>query len=108
VREIAGRSADRNVGGVTKKKIMTAYREKNIRIAYALSKCDGPVTATQVRCDYDCPIDTYRVMYSNSYKWFKFLGNAKFILSAAGKRMLESGEYKEVVDFFENDLGNKR
>ena len=108
VREIDGRSADRNVGGSSKTKLMTAYREKSIKIAYVLSFVGEPATAALLRKEFDCPEDTYRVMKGNYYRWFKFLGNARFALSAAGKKMLQSGEFREIVTFYSDFYNNKK
>jgi hypothetical protein len=106
-REIDGRSADRNIGGSNKRKIMTAYREKNIRIAYVLSMLDAPASASHIRSEHECPMDTYSIMYRNSYKWFKATGDAKFTLSAAGKKMLAGGEFAEIVEFYKNYYEDK-
>jgi len=100
LKEISGRSNDKNIGGSTKTKLMTAYREKSIKIACALSTLSEQATAVQLRKDFDCPPDTYQVMKGNFYRWFKFLGNAQFTLSAAGKKMLTSGEFEEMKSFY--------
>ena len=104
LREIGGRSNDTNVGGVTKTKLMTAYREKCIKIACALHIAGKPQTSTELRKRFDCPPDTNTVMKRCTYNWFVFLGNATFELTKRGLAMLEGGEFAEMVEFYRKEL----
>jgi len=104
LREISGRTNDTNIGGVSKTKIMTAYREKCIQLACALYVLGKPQTAAHLQRKYACPINSNGTMKNCAYGWFKFLGNALFELSPKGKSMIESGEFDETVQFYLKDM----
>jgi len=104
LREIYGRTNDTNIGGSSKIKIMTAYREKSIKIACALHTLGEHATAPQLRRNYSCPPDTYQVMKRNFYGWFKFLGNAMFELTTKGKKMLISNEFADTVKYYMDEM----
>ncbi len=83
LREIAGRSGDYNVGGVTGRPILTAYREQAIFIACCLDKW-GPQTPTALRKRGTCE-KTQAVLFRNVYNWFERLDRGLYGLRASGK-----------------------
>jgi hypothetical protein len=71
LREIAGRSGDYNLGGSTKRQILTAYREQAIFIALCLDRF-GPMTPCGLRTCGASP-KTQNILFRNVYGWFERL-----------------------------------
>lgn len=94
--EIAGRSADINSGGSNNKKLLTAYREKCIKISCALYE-NGPMRASELVKKFGCDKNAYDIMYSNFYGWFK-REDGVFNLTAAGAAVVEGAEFAEIVE----------
>ncbi len=93
LKEFAGRSGDYNVGGSTKRKLMTAYRERALRCAMALA-CHGPSAPKQVRDWTACP-NVAPMLRANVYGWFRRLGVGRYELAPAGREALR--QYSEAV-----------
>ena len=100
--EMDGRILD-NIGGSTKTKITTAYKHKAIRIAYALNKI-GEYKPSKLVKEYDCPIDTYNILYRDYYGWFNRVGKGLYALSDKGKKALKDEQYKEIICTIEKEL----
>lgn len=83
LREIAGRSGDYNVGGATRRPILTAYREQAIFIAACLEKW-GPQTPAALRARGTCE-KTQNVLFRNVYNWFERLDRGLYGLKASGR-----------------------
>lgn len=66
--EIIRRSDDYNIGGTTRRKQLTAYREEAVALALHLYEC-GPMRAAAAKNALDIP-KAYRIMYQNYYGWF--------------------------------------
>jgi len=95
--EIAGRAVGQNVGGVTRTKINTAYREQAIRIACAMETF-GELSAKQLVRTYGCASGAYRVIYINTYGWFERRGKGLYGLSREGEVFLRTDEqFREVI-----------
>lgn len=86
-KELAGRSADMNVGGQSGAKVVTAYRERAMGIAQILAR-HGPMSAKELRQNHGCGEDTSNILYRNHYGWFKRIGRGQYALSAAGETSL--------------------
>lgn len=71
LREIVERSADYNVGGVSKRPIMTAYREQALYIALCLDRF-GQSTPAKLRALGACA-KTQSILHRNVYGWFERL-----------------------------------
>lgn len=93
LKEFSARSGDYNVGGSTKRKLVTAYRERAIQCAMALS-VHGASAPRQVRDWTGCP-DAGSLLRTNYYGWFRRLGVGQYELAPAGRAALH--EYAEVV-----------
>lgn len=91
--EFKERSGDYNVGGSTRRKLMTAYREKALRCAYALHM-SGPLAPSQVAAitGYSQSGQTLR---NNYYNWFDRIGRGKYMLRPEG--ILALTEYNDVI-----------
>ncbi|MGO4182838.1 DUF2161 family putative PD-(D/E)XK-type phosphodiesterase [Paenibacillus sp. TAF43_2] len=91
--EFKERSGDYNVGGSTGRKLVTAYREKALRCAYALHT-SGPLAPREVAA-----ITGYRrsgeTLRSNYYGWFDRIERGKYSLRPEGAAALT--EYSNVI-----------
>ncbi|MBI4556640.1 MAG: hypothetical protein HY706_03585 [Candidatus Hydrogenedentes bacterium] len=96
--EAAGRSSDYNQGGVTRQKLMTAYREAAIHIACCLEQ-HGPLSPRQLRALNTSP-KTTSILYDNYYGWFERVRRGIYALSPRGKE--ELGKYSDFVSHYKN------
>jgi hypothetical protein len=96
LREMAGRSGDRNEGGSTGRKIITAYRENAIKIAWHLSR-EESLSPKELRALGTGP-KTTPILYGNVYGWFERLGHARYGLTEKGRNALP--DYADITDKF--------
>lgn len=91
--EFKERSGDYNVGGSTRRKLVTAYREKALRCAHALHT-SGPLAPREVAAitGYSRSGETLR---SNYYGWFDRIERGKYKLRPEGEAALT--EYGDVI-----------
>ncbi len=88
LREIEKRSGDYNIGGSTRRKIVTAYREEALRIAQQL-KVLGPSLVRAVAKGAEST-KAGSILLNNYYGWFQRLGRGTYQLTAQGERALET------------------
>lgn len=100
LKEIDGRTVDLNVGGVTGRKIATAYTEKCINIACILDKY-GPLSPKEIR-SYGGDEKCRNIMVSNVFGWFEKLGNALYGITNEGRLGLM--EYPELEKYYTEKL----
>ncbi len=97
MREIGGRhAADTNTGGVTGRRIATAFTEKCVQLACILIE-QGPLTPKQLRsmgADENCS----GILYRNSYGWFDRLGNGIYAVNEKGRT--EINNYPELYEYY--------
>jgi hypothetical protein len=79
--EYSNRKTSINVGGVSKTKIMTAYKEEVIKIGKAL--INGPLQTKEVKKCTGIQKAT-NILYDNYYKWFKRVSRGVYQLSELG------------------------
>jgi hypothetical protein len=91
--EFKERSGDYNVGGSTKRKLVTAYREKALHCAYWL-KVSGPSSPRQL-CEWTANAKVPFLLRNNHYGWFVRVKRGVYRLTAAGEQALE--QYAEIV-----------
>jgi hypothetical protein len=96
LKEIEGRTGDRNVGGSTKTKLMTAYKENCIQIAYLLER-EGPQSPKALR-KLGTGDKTLSILRNNYYGWFEKVQRGIYAISEKGKEELNA--YPEVVTYF--------
>lgn len=96
LKEISGRSGDYNVGGCTRKKIVTAYREMAIQIAVCLN-ARGTLSPKALRM-MGCSDKSRDILARDVYGWFDHVGRALYAIRPAGKCALL--EYGELTQFF--------
>ncbi len=98
--EINGRTVDMNVGGVTKKKIATAYTEKCIHIACILDTY-GEMSAAELR-RHGADEKAYSILHFNAYGWFKKVRKGVYGITDKGRRGLL--EYPELEAYYTEKL----
>lgn len=99
--EIAGRRTDINKGGGNRVKVMTAYRERAIKIACILENTDC-LSARELVNTYGCEGDVYSILRRNQYGWFEKTGRGLYALGPKGRQELEQAEFTEVVEYYRN------
>jgi hypothetical protein len=96
LKEISGRSADFNVGGSNRRKIMTAYKENCIQIACFLEN-RGPLSPKAL-IQMGTGDKTPSILTKNYYGWFERIKRGTYIISDKGK--LEVKEYTELGNYY--------
>jgi hypothetical protein len=96
LKEISGRNGDYNVGGSTKTKIMTAYKENCIQIALYLNQ-NGPLSPKALR-DLGTGEKTQSILRQNYYGWYEKVNRGIYSISEKGKMELQ--DYPELVKFY--------
>lgn len=101
LKEFNERTGDFNKGGKNKTKILTAYREKSIKIACFLEKLVKSSGAELKKIG--CEKDATTVMYNNFYGWFYKIGKGVYILSEKGRNYLDGEEFAEIIEFYRKE-----
>lgn len=98
--EMKNRQMDVNVGGMTRRKIITAFREKSIRLACILER-EGQVStaALRERGMEDC----IGILSRNYDKWFQRVEKGVYALSEKGKEALGMEDYAKIVAFYREE-----
>ncbi|MFD2043104.1 DUF2161 domain-containing phosphodiesterase [Ornithinibacillus salinisoli] len=96
IKEMNGRSADYNIGGSSRKQIMTAYRENCVQIACYLEKHGelSPKALVQMGTGKK----TQSILSKNYYGWFIRIKRGVYILSEKGKQEIK--EYPDLVAYY--------
>ena len=101
-KEIAGRRFDKNIGGSTKTKILTAYKEASVQIAVMLEDKPEGTSAKHLVAHYGCPANTNPIMHRNVMGWFERPSKGIYRLSPRGHKELTQPIYAEAVLFWRN------
>jgi hypothetical protein len=88
--EHSRRKGDPNRGGVTRVKIVTAYRQAALRLARALAD-GGPQKCADLRRGCDVPMAT-DILSANYYGWFERIERGVYGLTEAGRAGLAQFE----------------
>lgn len=98
--EMENRQMDVNVGGMTRRKIITAFREKSIRLACILER-EGQIStaALRERGMEDC----VGILSRNYDKWFRRVEKGVYTLSEKGREALEMEDYAKTVAFYRKE-----
>lgn len=100
VHEFNERSGDYNVGGSHATKLVTAYREKALRVALALQE-GGEMAPRQVR-ERSGVGTAPAILQRDYYGWFHRSGYGRYVLTPAGADSLR--EYAHVVDAWRREI----
>lgn len=96
LREAAARYQDHNVGGSTRRKLITAYRENAVQIACCL-ELYGKCSPKQLR-EWGTGEKTYAILHNNVYGWFNHADKGIYELSETGALALE--EFRELAHHY--------
>lgn len=91
--EFRERSGDYNVGGSTGRKLVTAYREKALRCAWALQSA-GPLAPRQIIA-ITGNSRSADMLRSNYYGWFERIARGQYSITSAGSEALN--QYGDVI-----------
>ena len=94
--EFNGRTFDGNLGGATRRKLLTAHRERALHIACVLEKIGDSSMATLIR-DYNCHKNTAHMLPRNLYNWFTKVEKGVYALSDNGRAALKDPQFAEIV-----------
>lgn len=90
LKEFEQRHTAFNTGGVTKTKIITAYRERTLMIAYYLQ--NGPLSIKEIKAltlDYKCA----SILQNNYYNWFDRVDRGIYQLNESGRKEMLNYSY---------------
>ncbi|XEC96404.1 DUF2161 domain-containing phosphodiesterase [Paenibacillus tarimensis] len=93
IHEFKERSGDYNVGGVSKRKLITAYREKALQCAWTLQQ-HGQLAPRQV-AEFTGYRRAAELLRNDYYGWFERISRGVYGLRPAGSAALE--QYADVV-----------
>ncbi|MEI2666198.1 DUF2161 domain-containing phosphodiesterase [Rossellomorea sp. LJF3] len=100
VKEIEGRSADYNVGGTNKTKIMTAYKESCIHIACCLEK-HGPMSPKNLT-KLGTGDKTPSILQKNYYRWFERVKRGVYQITDTGREEMQ--KYPALVSYYSQKI----
>ncbi|MCK5757847.1 MAG: hypothetical protein KAH14_02050 [Clostridiales bacterium] len=104
LKEHRGRSENYNTGGSVRTKLVTAYRENSLKIAYTLK--DRESMKTKELREAGCSDKTTTILYDNHYGWFLKVSRAEYTLSEDGEKALK--EYREIVKHIVKDKNDEK
>jgi hypothetical protein len=104
ISEITGRHGDYNVGGSTRQKLMTAYKENAIQILCYLHKY-GQLTIGQLK-ELGTGPKTGAILQKNFYGWFERVAKGVYQVTSKGIQSLT--DYPELVTFYLEELNKPR
>lgn len=100
LKEIEGRTIDMNIGGVTGRKIATAYTEKCINIACILDTY-GELSPKQIKF-YGGDEKCGNILRINAYGWFEKVRKGIYRITLEGRKGLL--EYPELEQYYTEKL----
>ncbi len=91
---------DANIGGMTRRKIITAYRERVIRLACILER-EGEISLAELRAR---GLEELAALLSRNYeKWFVRVEKGVYALSEKGKTELKRADYAKVAAYYRQE-----
>jgi hypothetical protein len=103
LREFNGRRISQNTGGVTGKKLQTAYLEAAIQISVFLKEHKKLKTTELVALG--CSERAAKILYHNHYGWFQKTGRGEYKLKA-GKATVIARENQAIWQYYAANLTN--
>ena len=103
--EFNGRTFDGNLGGGTRRKLLTAHRERNLHIACVLEKL-GQAKPSELVKKYNCVEYAQRLLAINIYGWYLKVERGVYALSDTGKDALADQQYADVVAYYRKAAEN--
>lgn len=102
MKELSLRSTNLNTGGSHQKKIVTAYRENAVKIAFYMAYY-GMSSIKELK-NAGCGSKTASILQNNFYGWFRRAAYGKYILSDTGMAILEAKEYEELIKYYKSEV----
>lgn len=99
--ELEGRQADGNTGGMTRRKIMTAFREKSIHLCCLIEKY-GEISTAQLK-EWGLTDGYAAILSRNYYRWFRRVEKGVYTLTDEGRNALTDGDYRKAVEFYRKE-----
>jgi hypothetical protein len=96
IKEASSRSGHYNTGGSTKKKLVTAYREKAVHAACCLMKY-GPLSPVRIN-KLGVGARAANILQDNHYGWFTRVSRGIYELDNSAKEFLDA--YPELVEHY--------
>lgn len=96
IKEHNARTGNHNKGGVTRTKLMSAYREQALHIAVLL-ELNGELTPKALK-ELGASEKTGNILSKNYYKWFEKTESKCYRLSDTG--LIALAEYTELVEYY--------
>nr|WP_272495787.1 DUF2161 domain-containing phosphodiesterase [Bacillus pinisoli] len=103
LKEIDGRSADYNIGGSSRTKIMTAYKENCIQIASYLQHY-GPLSPKALR-ELGTGDKTPSILSKNYYQWFERVSRGVYVITEKGIEDLT--EFPDLVQYYNQKISEQ-
>jgi hypothetical protein len=103
VKEYDKRKGDYNIGGVNRTKILTAYRESSLMIAYLMS-LNGPLSVKKLKELGSDSKKTADIISKNFYGWFEKEDRGVYKLSVKGSDALI--DYKSFINIVKASGGS--
>ncbi|NJD02620.1 MAG: hypothetical protein FIA99_08510 [Ruminiclostridium sp.] len=100
IREVEARYANYNVGGSSKRKLMTAYRENSVFVACCFLKY-GPLSPAQLK-KLGTGVKTPSILSKNFYGWFEKISKGIYSLNPQAEEFLQG--YPELVSHYMEKL----
>ena len=102
LKEIDGRSADFNVGGSNRTKIMTAYKENCVQIACFLN--DFGALSPRILMKLGTGNKTSSILTKNYYGWFERIKRGTYMITEKGK--LEIKEFPDLIEYYKEKISS--
>lgn len=96
-KEVSVRKVSLNLGGQSKRKIVTAHKESLIAALCYIEKY-GKIETRK------CKDNIRAVLQRNHYNYFVKLDKGIYSATKAGLRLLDDRDYKDIVDFYRNEV----
>ncbi len=96
-KELDARHTELNIGGSTKRKIVTAHKESVIAALCYIEK-NGTIKTRE------CKDNIKYVLQTNHYKWFERVDRGIYTMTKAGRLALENPDFKDIVEFYRNEV----
>ncbi len=103
IREVEARYGDYNMGGSTKRKLMTAYRENSVFIACCFLRY-GRLSPAQLK-KLGTGAKTPSILSKNFYGWFERVSKGIYSLNPQAEEFLQG--YPELVSHYMERLGRQ-
>jgi hypothetical protein len=105
IKEAKGRYIDANVGGRTRTKLVTAYKEKAIFVACCLERY-GSMSPKQLKELINEDIKPGQILSMNYYNWFEKVEKGIYCINDVGKNALL--EHKQFAEYYKDKLNQNR